>query len=43
VGKRRGAHIRSQLQVRDTTLDVLLVWVIKMTIYDLLGEGKGSV
>jgi len=37
------AYIRSEFEVGDTSLNVLVVGVVEMTIDDLLGEGEGSV
>lgn len=36
-------HIRSELEVRDTSLDVLVVRVVQVTVDDLLGKGERSV
>jgi hypothetical protein len=37
------AYIRSELEVRYTSFNVLVVGVVEMTVDDLLGEGEGSV
>jgi len=34
------AHVWAQLEVADTTSDVLVVGVIQMTIENLFGQGK---
>ena len=36
-------HVRSQLQVGDTTLNVLLVRVVQVAVHDLLGESQRAV
>ena len=36
-------HVRSELEVRDTSLDLLVVRVIQVTVNDLLSESKRSV
>jgi hypothetical protein len=36
-------YVRSELEVRNTSLDILVVGVIEMTVNDLLGEGEWSV
>lgn len=36
-------YIRSELEVRNTSLDVLIVGVVEMTVNDLLGESEWSV
>jgi len=35
-----GTHVWAQLEVADTTSDVLVLGVIQMTIEDLFGQGK---
>lgn len=42
-GREFMAYIRSELEVGDTSLNVLVVGVVEMAIDDLLGEGQGSV
>jgi hypothetical protein len=39
----RTTHVGAKLEVRDTTLDLLLVGVVEVTVDDLLGEGEGAV
>jgi len=36
-------YVRSELEVRNTSLDILVMGVVKMTVNDLLGEGEWSV
>ena len=36
-------HVRSELEVRNTSLDILVMRVVEMTVNDLLGEGEWSV
>jgi hypothetical protein len=36
-------YVRSELEVRNTSLDILVVGVVEMTVNDLLGEGEWSV
>ena len=36
-------YVWSELEVRDTSLNVLVVWVVQVTIDDLLGKSKRSV
>lgn len=36
-------YVRSELEVRDTSLDILIMGVVEMTVDDLLGEGEWSV
>jgi hypothetical protein len=45
LGMGRGgvAHVRAELEVRDTTLNLLLMRVVEMTVDDLLGEGERAV
>jgi hypothetical protein len=37
------AHVRAELEVRDTALNLLLMRVVEMTVDDLLGEGERAV
>ena len=36
-------YVRSELEVRNTSLDILVMGVVEMTVNDLLGEGEWSV
>jgi hypothetical protein len=36
-------YVRSELEVRDTSLDILVMGVVEMTVNNLLGEGEWSV
>jgi len=36
-------YVRSELQVRDASLELRVVGVVQVTVDDLLGESKGSV
>ena len=36
-------YVRSELEVRNTSLDILVMGIVKMTVNDLLGEGEWSV
>lgn len=31
-------NVRAKLQIADSALDILAVWVLKVTIYNLFGE-----
>jgi hypothetical protein len=37
------AYVRSEFQVRDTSLELRVVRVVQVSVDDLLGESKGSV
>ena len=41
--KQRITYVRSELEVGDTSLDILVMGVVEMTVNDLLGEGEWSV
>jgi len=36
-------YVGSELEVRNTSLDILVMRVVEMTVNDLLGEGEWSV
>lgn len=37
------AYVWAELEVRDTSLNLLLVWVVQMTVNDLFGQCQRSV
>ena len=37
---RQETYVRAKFEVADTALDVLVVWVIEVTVHNLLGEGQ---
>jgi hypothetical protein len=40
IRKETGTHIRAQFEVADTTGNVLIVWVVQMTVENLLRQCK---
>ncbi len=41
--KWRGTHIRAKPEIRHSSLNVLLMRVVKMSVYDLLGKGERAI
>ena len=40
--KDEGTYVRAKLEVAGAALDVLVVWVIEVTVHNLFGQRQGS-